>query len=102
MSDGYQVLMGDLLGMAQTFHAESSTISGAESAAGVSAPDGGGGTITVALANAVRAAGLATGQLGAVVSGHGDKLSSAEKKYQDAERSSAQLVQELTRLISAG
>ena len=62
MSDGYQVLMSDLLGMAQTFHTESGTISGAETAAGVRAPDAGDATVTAALANAVRVAGLATGQ----------------------------------------
>jgi len=102
MSDGYQVLMGDLLSMAQAFRTESGTITGAESEAGVRAPDGGDGAVTAALANAVRAAGLATGQLGAVVSSHGDKLSTATKKYQDAEQSSAQLVQELTRLVTGG
>ncbi len=99
MSDGYQVLMSDLLSMAQTFHAESGTLSGAESTAGVRAPDGGDAAVTAALANAVQAAGLTTGQLGAVVGGHGDKLSTATKKYQDAEQSSTQLAQELTKLV---
>lgn len=100
MSDGYQVVMGDLLSMAKTFGQESKTLSGAQHAAGVSVPDGGDGTINSALAVAVQAAGLATGQLAAVVDSHSQKLTSAYQKYQDAEQTSSQLCQELTRLIT--
>jgi hypothetical protein len=100
VSDGYQVVMGDLLSMARTFGRESGTLSGAQRAAGVSVPDGGDGTVNSALSNAVQAAGLATGQLAAVVDSHGQKLTSACKQYQDAEQASAQLCQELTRLIT--
>ncbi len=100
MSDGYQVLLGDLLGMAQAFGNESRTLSGAVSAAGVSDPDAGDGTANRALSNALKSAGMATGQLGAVVGSHGDKLTTAYRKYQDAEQSSAQLCQDLTSLIS--
>lgn len=100
MSDGYQVVISDLLSMAQTFGKESRTLSGAVSAAGVSAPDGGDGTINGALSNALKSAGLATGQLGAVVESHGQKLSSAYQQYRDAEQSSTRLCQELTSLIT--
>jgi uncharacterized protein YukE len=100
MSDGYQVVLSDLLSMAQTFGQESRTVSGAVRAAGVSAPEGGDGTINAALSNALKTAGLATGQLAAVVENHGQKLSSAGKQYRDAEQSSTQLCQELTSLIT--
>ena len=103
MSDGYQVVLSDLLSMAQIFGNESRTLSGAVSAvsaAGVSAPDGGDGTVNAALSNALMAAGLATGQLGAVVESHGQKLSSAYQQYRDAEQSSTRLCQELTSLIT--
>jgi hypothetical protein len=100
VSDGYQVLLDDLLGMAQAFGKESRTLSGAVSAAGVSDPDGGDGTVNAALSNALKSAGMATGQLGAVVGSHGDKLSGAYQKSQGAEQSSARLCQELTSLIN--
>ena len=100
MSDGYQVLMGDLQGMSQTFGQESTTLSGAVGAAGVTTPDGGDGTINSALANALKTAGMATSQLAAVVEDHGQKLSKAHQQYQDAEQSGTQLCQELTRLIT--
>lgn len=100
MSDGYQVVVSDLLSMAHTFGQESGTLSGAQGAAGVSVPDGGDGTVNSALSNVVQAAGLATGQLAAVVDSHSQKLASAYKQYQDAEQTSLQLCQELTRLIA--
>jgi Family of unknown function (DUF6317) len=100
VSDGYQVVLGDVLSMAQTFGSESRTLAGAVSAAGVSAPDGGDGTINGALSNALKSAGLATGQLAAVVESHSQKLSSAYTQYRGAEQSSTQLCQELTSLIT--
>jgi hypothetical protein len=100
VSDGYEVVMGDLLAMARTFGTQSRTLSGAVSAAGVSAPDAGGGTINAALSNALKTAGMATGQLGAVVESHGQKLNGAYQQYKNAEQSSTQLCEELTKLIS--
>jgi hypothetical protein len=63
-------------------------------------PDGGDGTINTALSDAVKAAGLATGQLAAVVERHSQKLSRAYRQYRDAEQSSSQLCEELTSLIA--
>lgn len=102
MSDGYEVVMSDLLTMAKTFGTESRTLSGAVNAARVSAPDAGGGTINTALSTALQTAGMATGQLGAVVESHSQKLNSAYQQYKGAEQSSTQLCEELTRLISGG
>ena len=100
MSDGYQIVLSDLMSMAQTFGKESQTLSGAVSTAGVSTPDGGDGTINTALSDALKSASLATGQLAAVVESHSQKLSSAYQKYRDAEQSSTRLCQELTSLIT--
>jgi uncharacterized protein YukE len=100
VSNGYQVVMSELLNMAQTFGQESRTLSGAQNAAGVSVPDGGDGTVNSALSSAVKAAGLTMGQLAAVVESHSQKLSSAYKQYRNAEQSSSQLCQELARLAT--
>ena len=100
MSDGYQVLVDDLLGMAQSFGKESLVLSGAVSAAGVTTPDGGDGVINAALSGALKAAGMATSQLAAVVGSHGDKLNTAYKQYLTAEQSSTKLCRELTSLVA--
>lgn len=100
MSDGYSVVMDDVLSMAQTFGKESGTLLGAVSAAGVSAPDGGDGMINSALSGALKAAGMATSQLAAVAGSHGDKLNTAYRQYRDAEQTSMQLCQELTSLLA--
>ena len=100
MSDGYEVLMADLLAMSRTFTKESQTLSTAVGAAGVSAPDGGDATINAALAAALQAAGLTTGQLAAVVADHGTKLDGAYRQYRDTEEGNVQLCQQLTSLIT--
>jgi hypothetical protein len=92
--------MADLLAMSRTFTKESQTLSTAVSAAGVSTPDGGDATINAALAAALQAAGLTTGQLGAVVDGHGTKLDGAYQQYRKTEENNAQLCQQLTSLIT--
>jgi hypothetical protein len=92
--------MDDVLSMAQTFGKESRTLSGAVSAAGVSAPDGGDGVINSALSGALKAAGMATSQLAAVIGSHGDKLNTAYEKYLTAEQANTRLCQELTSLVA--
>jgi 3-oxoacyl-(acyl-carrier-protein) synthase len=100
VSDGYAVLMADLLAMSRTFTRESQTLSTAAGAAGVSAPDGGDATVNAALAAALQAARLTTGQLSAVIAGHGTKLDGAYRQYREAEESNVQLCQQLTSLIT--
>lgn len=100
MSDGYSVVMADVLGMAQTFKKEAATLSGAVSEAGVAAPDGGDGVINAALSGVLRAAGMATSQLGAVVASHGDKLNTAYERYRGAEQGNAELCRELSSLVA--
>lgn len=98
VSDGYEVLMSDLLDMSRTFANESRTLSAASGTGGVHAPDGGDAMIDGALSAALNAAGLTTDQLSAVVADHGRKLDGAYKRYRDAEESNAQLCHDLTSL----
>lgn len=100
MSGGYEVVMADLRTMARTFDTESRTLSAADQGVGEHAPDGGDPAVNAALAEALQAVRLTTGQLGAVVADHGKKLDGACQKYQDAEESATQLCQQLTKLIT--
>lgn len=100
MSDGYEVLMADLLAMARAFDKESRAAFHAVPSTGVHAVNGGSSAVNGALAEALRAAGLTTSQFAAVVAGHGQKLNGAYHDYQNAEESNAQLIQQLTDLIT--
>jgi hypothetical protein len=100
VSDSYEIVMAGLLTMARTFGAESRELSGAVAASGVAVPDGGDAVIDAALKSALQAAGLATGQLAAVVAGHGSKLDGAYRQYRSAEETNARLCRQLTALIA--
>lgn len=100
VSDGYKILLSDLLAMSRAFGNESKTLSTAVDEAGVSAVDGGDATIDGALAIVLKTAGLATGQLSAVVAGHGQKLDGAYRKYRSTEETNVQLCHDLTNLIT--
>jgi Family of unknown function (DUF6317) len=99
MSDGYQVVMADLLSASGVFADESTALSEAVSGAGPSAPDGGDSVINSALPEALRAAVLTTSQLAAVIDSHAQKLRTAYDRYHDAEETNTQLCQQLTRLL---
>lgn len=100
MSDGYEVVMADLLAMARTFGESSRALSTADSGIGGSPPDGGDANINGALTEALHAAKLTTSQLSAVVADHGKKLDASYERYQGAEESTAQLCQQLTSMIT--
>lgn len=91
--------MTDLLKMGRTFSEESETITAADNAGPQSTPDGGNATVTSALAGALQAAELTTKQFAEVVASHGTKLNGAYQQYHDAEESSTQLCQQLTKLM---
>jgi len=99
MSGWYAVVMGDVQDMARTFDAEANALSRSGDITGLSVPDGGDSVINSALSAAVEAAKMTTAQFSAVIASHGSKLDAAYKQYRDAEESSTQLCQELTRLI---
>lgn len=99
MSGGYKVVMEDVQDMARTFDSEAGTLSCSTITGGLSVPDGGDSVINSALSAAVKAAEMTTTQLAAVIASHGSKLDAAYKQYRDAEESSTQLCEQLTRLI---
>lgn len=100
MSSGYEVALADLRAMARTFDTESRALTASDQDIGEHAPDGGDPTVNNALSGALQALRMTTGQLGAVVQEHGQKLDGAYQKYRDAEETSAQLCQQLTKLIT--
>src|ERR1035438_1380787 len=115
MSDGFQVVMSELLSASGVFERESGTLMGAVPGGGPQAPDGGDGVINAAMSDVLRAAGLTTGQvaagidspppnertgqLAAVIDSHSQKLRTAYDRYHSADESSTQLAQQLTSLL---
>lgn len=67
-----------------------------------SLPDGGDATLDAAMADVLRAAGMTTGQLAAVISGHAAKLQACYDRYHTVEESNAQLFGQLLNLIGNG
>jgi hypothetical protein len=100
MSDGFQVVMSDLLSASGVFERESATLKGAVPGGGPRAADGGDGVINAAMSDVLRAAALTTGQLAAVIDSHSQKLRTAYDRYHDAEESNTQLAQQLTSLLT--
>lgn len=100
MSNGYEVLLSSLQAMSRTFGKEAEELSADTTCKETSTPDTGGSASTSALTDALQAALMTTGQLAAVIDGHGKKLGAACAKYQEAEESSTQLCRDLTSLIT--
>lgn len=100
MSDGFQVVMSDLLAASEVFETESRTLKGAVGDGGPRAADGGDGVINAALSDALRAAALTTGQLAAVIDSHSQRLRTAYDRYHAAEETNTKLCQQLIKLAS--
>jgi hypothetical protein len=79
---------------------EGGNTSGACVAGGI--PDGGDATLDAAMAEALQATAMTTGQLAAVISSHADKLKACYDTYHGTEESNAQLFQRLLNLIGNG
>jgi hypothetical protein len=89
MTGGFRAVLPELLGVSGVFERESRMLSDVVPGAGPQVPDGGDGLINAALADAVRAAALTTGQYAAVVGGFGQKLRTAHDQYEAADHASA-------------
>jgi hypothetical protein len=100
VSDGYQVVMAEVLSASRVFAAESGTVAGTVAGGGPPTADGGDAVVDNALADALRAAAMTTGQLAAVIDSHAGKLRTAYERYKDAEETNVQLCRQLTKLIS--
>jgi hypothetical protein len=100
VSDGYQVVMAEVLSLSRVFAAESGTVAGTVAGGGPSAAGGGDAVVDAALADALQVAAVTTGQLAAVIDSHAGKLRTAYERYQGAEETNTQLCRQLTKLIS--
>jgi hypothetical protein len=95
MSDGFQVIMSEVLSASEVFGSESRALASAVSHGGPHAVDGGDGVINAALSDALRAASLTTEQLAAVIDTHSQKLHTAYDRYRSTEETNRQLCQQL-------
>jgi hypothetical protein len=98
MSDGFQVVMSDLLSASGVFERESGKLKSAVPHGWPRPVDGGDGVINAALSNALHAASLTTGQLAAVINEHSAKLHAAYERYHSAEESNTQLCHQLVKM----
>lgn len=112
MSDGYEVVMSEVLNASRVFGQQAQALTelplpgGAHNTASAcvpgSLPDGGDATLNAAIGDVLQAAGMTTGQLAAVISGHATKLQACYGKYHAAEESNAQLFGQLLNLLGNG
>lgn len=112
MSDGYEVLMSEVLDASRVFGRESRELAGlplpgvARSTAGACVsgglPDGGDAMLDAAVAEVLQALGATTGQLAAVVSSHAGKLRACYDRYHAAEEGNAMIFRRLLGLIGGG
>jgi Family of unknown function (DUF6317) len=98
MSDGFQVVMSDLLSASGVFEREAGTLKSVVANGGPRAPNGGNGVINAAISNALRAASLTTGQLAAVIDEHSAKLHVAYERYHSTEETNTQLCHQLIKM----
>jgi hypothetical protein len=98
MSDGFQVVMSEVLSASEVFGRESRALASAAPDGGPRAVDGGDGVINAALSDALRAASLTTRQLAAVVDEHSRKLRTAYQRYRSTEETNSQLCQQLIKM----
>jgi hypothetical protein len=112
VSDGYEVVMSEVLNASRVFGRQARTLAslplpgegGITSSACISGgiPDGGDTTLDAAIAEALQAAGMTTGQLAAVISSHAGKLKACYDTYRGTEESNTQLLQRLLNLVGSG
>jgi hypothetical protein len=98
MSDGFQVVMSEVLSASEVFGRESRILANAVSGGGPHAVDGGDGVINAALSDALRTASLTTGQLAAMIDEHSQKLHAAYQRYRSTEETNTQLGQQLIKM----
>lgn len=109
MSNGYEVVMSEVENASRVFGRESQALSSVPLPGGThetgsacvpgSLPDGGDATLDAAMNDVLQAAGMTTGQLAAVISGHSSKLRACYEKYHQTEESNTQLLNRLTNLL---
>jgi hypothetical protein len=112
MSDGYEVVMSEVLDASQVFSQESQTLTdlslpgGARNTSSAcvpgTLPDGGDATLDQAMAEVLQAAGMTTGQLAAVIGVHAKNLEACYDTYHETEESNTQLFNRLLGVMGGG
>jgi hypothetical protein len=102
MSDGFQVVMQDLLALSSTFRTEAETCKAIMPADGPTCPDGGDGALNGMMRSVTEALGLAHLQLSGAMDLHAGKLQAAHGRYGDTEMSLAQLARNVTAQAGIG
>ena len=87
MSDGFQVVVSDLLATAATFREQARAFDAIMPGDGPACPDGGDGVIDTAMRALAEAMGLLHLRAAAVLDGHADKLVVAHGNYDHTEES---------------
>jgi len=91
MSDGFQVVLRDLLALSGAFRSEAGTCKAIMPGDGPACPDGGDGAVNGMMRAVTEAVGLAHLQLSGAMDLHAVKLRAAHDRYSDTETSLAQL-----------
>jgi hypothetical protein len=94
-SDGFQVVLSDLLAAATTFGAEAATYQALIPADGPACPDGGDAAVNQALRGAVQLIGALHLQAAGVIESDSAKLRQAHGRYANTEESLTQLCNQI-------
>jgi hypothetical protein len=95
-SDGFKVLMADLLAASNVFQEEAGALAALMPVTGPGRPDGGSADINQALQGAADTIGLLNTQLVAVLGQHAGRLQAAHQTYAKSETSVSKLAYEIT------
>jgi predicted component of type VI protein secretion system len=95
-TNGFQVLMSDLLNAATVFQEQSGVLSRVMPAGGPVVPDGGGADINQAMQAATQKLGSLNAQLAAAISQHATRLREAHTEYANSENDVENLAYQIT------
>lgn len=95
-TNGFQVLMSDLLKAADVFQVQSGVLSRVMPDDGPAVPDGGGAAINQAMQQATRQLGAENAQLAAAISQHATRLREAHATYANSESDIEKLAYQIT------
>ena len=95
MSNGFQVVMSDLLAASATFHTESATLEAIMPDSGPPCPDGGSAAIDQNLQVVAQMIGTLHHQAAAVIDSDAQKLKTAHDQYAKTEESLTQLASQI-------
>jgi Family of unknown function (DUF6317) len=95
MSDGFQVVMSDLLSASSTFRVQSRDLDAIMPADGPACPDGGAAVIDAAMRMLAQTIGVVHQRAATALDGHAEKLVEAHTNYASTEESLTQLSRQI-------